>query len=927
MDALLQDTGPPFATEPILASPLLRGLERGLTETAPKPSPRADENPFARYRDDPVGFARDVLGLTVWAAMEHILLAVRDKRKVAVRSGHKVSKSTTAAVIALWRCLCQEGSRTVLSAPTARQVKIIIWKELTARRRAAWLPGDLLVDPGTGFHYRDSEVLGFATNEPEKIAGVSGVDLLFIIDEASGVDEALFEAIEGNMASGASLFLISNPTQVSGTFYDAFTTKRHLRETIHISSEDTPNVISGEILIPGLATRDWVMEKRQEWGEDSPLYQVRVRGNFPTQSENTVIGLTLVEAARLRYDADDAPITGAFDLGVDVARFGDDSTVLQPILRARKRALPPRVHAKQDNVEVAGHVMDLVQELRETLDYPVSEGPVHVKIDDTGNGGGVTDHLRHSERAAALGIVVIPVTVGVPATTEGYSNLRAQIWFASRDWLKEGGQLPPDGKMEGEAVAVKYSFDTQGRAKVERKEDIKKHLGRSSDRWDALGWAFMTRPSRTARTVQRRLRPASRCSPARTRKGMSTTTYILGPDGQPVSSPREDSTPATAQLRGASLPANPTILDATGSTAPGLRGGWTYADGAGRPLRTGRYGMNRDAERLRCPSMYFLNPLFQAALRIATSFLIGDAFTYGEVQDKTARLGLEEFWQANNLGTLMSERWLTEVFLDGENATVFPQGDANPGPDAPARIAFLDLESGVRVESDTALGTTAADMVTALYLRQGVRERTWERGQFVWTAEGALWNDPRGLPFASGAVDAAMAYIQLANHRLNIHEVQQRIIGIYTAMLNPSEPDGGEAKWRAKAAAFRFIPSKGAVIPLITKPGHVDKEGNRYDGVTEKLEFPKPASGASDAKEDMGVFLRLVGLCLGGLPEHWLGEGGEVTRTAADNMSLPAVRLGQLRQATVRSYLDRLGRTELARRWPGRLYTVYITRI
>lgn len=408
---------------------------------------------------------------------------------------------------------------------------------------------------------------------------------------------------------------------------------------------------------------------------------------------------------------------------------------------------------------------------------------------------------------------------------------------------------------------------------------------------------------------------------------MSTTTFILGPDGQPVSTAREASDGPTAQLRGASLPANPTILDTAAGMDPGLRGGWTYADGGGRPaLRAGRYGVNREAERLRCRSVYFLNPLFQAAMRIATSFLIGDAFTYGEVQDKTARLGLEEFWQANNLGTLMSERWLTEFFLDGENATVFPTGDADPGADAPARVGFLDLEAGVRVESDTAVGTTASDMVTALHLRQNLRERTWDRGEFVWTANDALWNDPRGFPLVSGAVDAAMAYIALANHRLNIHEVQQRVVGIYTAMLNPSEADGGEAKWRMKAAAFRHMPPKGAIVPLITKPGHVDKEGNRYDGVTEKLEFPRPASGASDAASDMGVFLRLVGLCLGGLPEHWLGEGGTVTRTTANNMSLPAVRLGQMRQATVRGYLDRLLRTELLRRWPGRLYTVSTTR-
>lgn len=239
LDALFNDTGAPSATEPSSTSPLLRGLEAGLRQITPK-APRVDDNPFVKYAHDPVGFAKDVLGITVWAAMERILLAIRDKRKVAVRSGHKVSKSTTAAIIALWRCLCREGSRTVLSAPTARQVKAIIWKELSKRHREARLPGDLFLDPASGLRYRDSEVFGFSTADAEKMAGISGADLVFIIDEASGVDEGIFEAIEGNMAGGASILLISNPTQTSGTFYDAFTTKRHLWETIHVSSEDTP---------------------------------------------------------------------------------------------------------------------------------------------------------------------------------------------------------------------------------------------------------------------------------------------------------------------------------------------------------------------------------------------------------------------------------------------------------------------------------------------------------------------------------------------------------------------------------------------------------------------------------------------------------------------------------------------------------------
>ncbi len=112
-------------------------------------------------------------------------------------------------------------------------------------------------------------------------------------------------------------------------------------------------------------------------------------------------------------------------------------------------------------MEVAGHVMDYVEELRLAHNYPVSAGPVRVKVDDLGNGGGVTDHLKHSERAKALGIEVCPVLVSNTATAPGYSKLRDQLWFALRDWMKEGGQLPADSHLEGELVAPLYSFDTQ----------------------------------------------------------------------------------------------------------------------------------------------------------------------------------------------------------------------------------------------------------------------------------------------------------------------------------------------------------------------------------------------------------------------------------------------------------------------------------
>lgn len=439
---------------------------------------RARGGSYGRYRDDPVGFARDVLGMTLWDGQEAMLRAVQTQRKTAVRSGHKIGKSTGAAAIALWRTLAREDARTVITAPTNHQVKNIIWRELRRWHERAALPGEPALDPGTGYQYRRSEVIGLTTNEPERMAGVSGADLLYIVDEASGYDEAIFEAIEGNMAGGGRLLLISNPTQTSGTFYRAFTTERHLWHGLHISSTATPNAREGRIVIPGLATREWIEEKRGQWGPNSPLYQVRVEGNFPAQAANAVIGLAVVETAQARWEElpDDAPLR----LGVDVARFGDDATIIQPV--RGDRALPAREFRQFDNVEVAGFVVETARLLRR------GEERVRVKVDDGGLGGGVVDVLRHSEEARRLGLVILPVNAGEGATDPAYMRRRDELWFGLRDWLKTGG-IPDDALLAADLVSPTYTFAPSGRLVVESKKDLKKRLGRSPDHADALALA------------------------------------------------------------------------------------------------------------------------------------------------------------------------------------------------------------------------------------------------------------------------------------------------------------------------------------------------------------------------------------------------------------------------------------------------------
>jgi hypothetical protein len=431
---------------------------------------------------DPVVFAQRRLGITAWSKQAEILRAVASHPRVAVRSGHKVGKSTSAAILALWWTQLHPDGRVVMTAPTGRQVRIVLWREVSRLYRAANPPigGELHKVPDQGLQFDDGrEVVGFSTDEPERIAGVSGANVLYIVDEGSGIDELIYEAIEGSRAGGAHLVVFGNPTQTSGTFFDAFTSSRDRWHCIHVSSEESPNV-TGESRVPGLATAEWVEEKRAEWGEDSPLFQVRVRGNFPLHAENAVIGIGLVEAAVARYA--EAPDDGELTIGVDVARFGDDETVIWPV-RGRK-ALPPTVLHSMDIVAVSGEVARLTRAMSHSDERPT------IKVDVIGVGAGVADHLRALE---TLNATIIDVNVGESAPPvcvdePEYARLRDYVWFRLKEWMTTGA-IPDDGKLQAELLAPRYGFTVDGKLKVEPKDETKKRLKRSPDRADALGLA------------------------------------------------------------------------------------------------------------------------------------------------------------------------------------------------------------------------------------------------------------------------------------------------------------------------------------------------------------------------------------------------------------------------------------------------------
>jgi hypothetical protein len=452
--------------------------------------------PTSRWAQDPVGFSHEVLGATPWWRQVEILEAVRDHDRVTVRSGHKVGKSNTAALLALWFYCSFEDARVLLTSTTARQVEDILWRELKKVRARGFRATGHRIDPEphelarSGMKSDDfRQILGFTAKQPEAVAGVSGANLLYIVDEASGVPDVIFEAIEGNRAGGvnARLVLFSNPTKTSGEFYRSHSReKRDLYKAIVVSSEETPNCTGGTP-IPGLASPGWVAEKEREWGRSSALFKVRVLGEFASESSNAVLPLSLVDAAVSVWES--AVGEGRLHVGVDVARSGSDESIVAirrgfKVLGLHVVQLPPGAHASPQWASMfCEAVLAIIDEYR----HPREQRPL-VKIDAIGVGEPVFQTLFAVQRFSAL-VEAVSVTAydyAPRSLADRYERVRDCLWFGLRDWMREGGALPDDNKLQAELVAPDTIIIASGRQKVTSKDEIRDALGRSPDRADAV---------------------------------------------------------------------------------------------------------------------------------------------------------------------------------------------------------------------------------------------------------------------------------------------------------------------------------------------------------------------------------------------------------------------------------------------------------
>jgi hypothetical protein len=302
---------------------------------------------WRHYRKNPLDIVDRVLGVTPWDMQREILIALFSPsvRRVGVKSCHGAGKTITAAIAALAWLYGGKDRIVLTTAPTGRQVRKLLWREIRSiwnkcKERERPLGGEMPPNAPELVLADGWFATGFSSNDPVNVQGFHAPGgVLVIMDEANGVHPDIWEALAGVLVGvNDRLLAIANPTEPSGPFYKLWSDPDCVK--FSISAEDTPNVKAGREVVPGMISRAWVEDRKRAWGEDSALYQSRVLARFPASSDDRLVPLSWLDIAKQRHaDLEDATAstdtiiqatgwTGECDLGLDVARYGGDNTVI-----------------------------------------------------------------------------------------------------------------------------------------------------------------------------------------------------------------------------------------------------------------------------------------------------------------------------------------------------------------------------------------------------------------------------------------------------------------------------------------------------------------------------------------------------------------------------------------------------------------------
>ena len=428
----------------------------------------------------------------------------------ATASGHGIGKSALISIIVLWAISTFEDTRGIVTAGTDTQLKTKTIPELSKWYRMC-INKHWFIQTSTAIYSSIPEhaktwridYIPWSEHNPEAFAGLhnEGKRILIIMDEASTIAKVICETIQGALTDAGTeiiWMMFGNPTRTGTPFYEAFGRQRHRWTTRKIDSRTVE--ITNKVQLAAYV---------EDNGEESDFVKVRVRGEFPAAGSTQFIPQDLIDAARTR-EAVSIP-TDPFVVMVDVARFGDDASVIGGRRGRDARSVPWEKHYGMDTMELAARAAA----------YAMTNDAAAIFVDGTGVGGGVVDRLRQLQFPA--GCVVYDVQFGAKCNhayvieEKGVklANHVAEMSYHMKMWLKIGA-IPDDDNLADELAQRNYGFNGKGEIILESKKDMKKRGLSSPDHWDCLALSFhlpvshskprIAPPVRTAKSLGRRRR-------------------------------------------------------------------------------------------------------------------------------------------------------------------------------------------------------------------------------------------------------------------------------------------------------------------------------------------------------------------------------------------------------------------------------------
>jgi hypothetical protein len=460
---------------------------------------------IARFTHDPLGYARHAFawgegelqsstGPRAWQSgiLRNIGDHLSDQStrfqplQIAVASGHGIGKSALIGTIIAWAESTCEDCRVVLTANTDTQLRTKTWPEVSKWFRLAinshwWTVNATSIISKEKGHERiwRADAIPWSENNTEAFAGLhnKGKRIVVIFDEASAIADKIWEVTEGALTDEDTEIIwlaFGNPTQNTGRFRECFGKFKHRWKTFQIDSRTVEGTNKQQL-------DKWI----EDYGEDSDFARIRVRGEFPRAGSSQFIASDKVAEAR-KYKAE------AYDslpkiLSVDVARFGDDQSVIG-CRQGRKFRVLARLRGL-NTVQVAERVIEFIEQ----------EKPNGVVVDGDGIGAGVVDQLSHRGYAKGLFEFHGGHTPNDPVM---YFNKRAEVWGAMRDWINAGAEIPDDPELEQDLTGPQYYFSNKNQIQLEKKDDMKARGLSSPDTGDCLAMTFGVKVAPPAKKVE-----------------------------------------------------------------------------------------------------------------------------------------------------------------------------------------------------------------------------------------------------------------------------------------------------------------------------------------------------------------------------------------------------------------------------------------